>query len=175
MSAPRPSAAPAGDPSAPLLDEAHAAFLCGGVSLVMGTRDRANRPDLVRALGCRVSADRRRVTVIVSAEQAAAALADLRDNRAVALVASQPSTHRTLQLKGFDAAIAAASEQDRILADRYRAALAAELQLIAFGAPFAEALLASDADELLAVSFTPEHAFDQTPGPAAGAPLRPSA
>ncbi len=55
---------------ATLLDEAHAAFIERGVAINVGACDADNVATLTRALGCRVSADRRRVTVFVSVPRA---------------------------------------------------------------------------------------------------------
>ena len=79
------------------------AFVTAGVSITAASRGRDNMPNLARATGCRVSPDGRRVTLFLAASQSGALLADIRDNGAVAVVFSEPSTHRTLQLKGDDA------------------------------------------------------------------------
>ena len=50
-----------------LLDEEGAAFVQGGVSIVAASRDAALVPSIGRVVGCRVAADRRRVTVFVAA------------------------------------------------------------------------------------------------------------
>ena len=43
----------------PVLDEDHAAFIQGGVSVVVASRNADLVPDVVRGCGCRVSRDRR--------------------------------------------------------------------------------------------------------------------
>ena len=55
---------------AALLDEAHAAFLQRDLTIDLGARDADNVATLTRALGCRVSADRRRATMFVSVRRA---------------------------------------------------------------------------------------------------------
>ena len=50
------------------------------VSIIVGSRDAALRPHLMRAVGCMLSDDRRQVTVLIDQRSAATVLADLRAN-----------------------------------------------------------------------------------------------
>jgi hypothetical protein len=124
----------------PVLDADHAAFIQGGVSVVVASRDAARVPRVCRAIGCRVSDDRRRVTVYLSAFQGAPLLAAIRSEGVIAVAFNLPSTHRAYQLKGSDARVV----------------------------PLERALLWYDPAELTGVAFTPAAAFTQTPGPRAG-------
>jgi len=153
------------------LDAAHAEFIQGGVSVILGTRNASMVPDAVRGCGCRVSPDRRRVTVFVDRERAAGLLDDLAASRAIAVVFSQPSTHRTIQLKGTDAAAVRIHASDRRLVAAHREAWIADLESIGYSRAFAEALWGDLPGALAAIAFTPSAAFQQTPGPAAGQPL----
>ncbi|HXG29003.1 MAG TPA: pyridoxamine 5'-phosphate oxidase family protein [Nevskiales bacterium] len=153
------------------LDAELAGFVTGGVTVIAASRDAGNCPNLVRARGCRVSPDGRRVTVFLDGPQSTSLLADWRANGRVAVVFTRPSTHRSVQLKGRDAAIEPLAEGDHAIVARYRDLLAEELATIGYGHGFTAALLAADHDALVALSFTPEAAFSQTPGPGAGAPL----
>ena len=60
------------------------------VSIIVGSRDAALRPHLMRAVGCRLVADRRRVTVLIARERRRTVLDDLRDNGQIAVVFSDP-------------------------------------------------------------------------------------
>ncbi len=173
-------------PDDPALDAEHAAFIQGPVSIHAATRNAANQTTVTRCLGCRVSEDRRRVTVLLSAAQSTELLADLRADGTIAVVFSHPSSHRAVQLKAVDAVVAsgraigavgavgtvapAAREATRFL-EAYRKALAAEVGPLGFPEGFVRALLAVTPDDVVAVTFTPTAAFVQTPGPKAGAPL----
>jgi hypothetical protein len=157
----------------PVLDEEHAAFIQGGVSIVAGSRDASNAPRLARAVGCRVSPDRRRVTVLLSTRQAGGLIAAIRASGAVAAAFNQPSTHRAIQVKGAGATIAPADAGDARLAARYADAVIADIALLGYSEAFGHALLWHDPAELVAVTFTPGAVFSQTPGPRAGEPLRP--
>jgi hypothetical protein len=157
--------------ASPLLDEEHAAFLQGGVSMLAASRDPANAPKLARALGCRVAPDRRRVTVFLAAYQAAEVLAAIRTTGTIAVGFNLPSTHRSLQLKGTDAVVSALEPGDLEIAARYVAAFVADIRLLGYEERLGRALLAFEPAELVAVGFTPSLAFVQTPGPRAGARL----
>jgi len=157
---------------APLLDEALADFIQHRVSVNVATRDAENRPTLTRALGCRVSPDRRRVTLFISVPRSEELLRDLRANGAIAVVFSRPTTHQTIQLKGNDAAIVALADGDRALITAHSASFVEEIRQIGYRDPFASAMTAALDEEAVAVVFTPSAAFVQTPGPAAGQPLR---
>jgi hypothetical protein len=138
------------------LDEEHARFILGGVSVIVASRDAALVPDVVRGCGCRVSRDRRRVTVLVEM---------------VAVVFSQPSTHLTIQLKGTDARAVRVTRSDHAIAAAHRAAWVDDLCRIGYSRDFAEAFWGRPPRDLGAIAFTPSAAFQQTPGPAAGQPL----
>lgn len=159
---------PASPPS-PIGPE-QAALMQGAVSIIVGSRDAAHRPHLMRALGCRLSADRRRVSVLLAAGSSGEVLADLRANGQIAVVFSQPTTDRTLQLKGHDATVAPCTADDAALAERYLQGFVDEIGKLGFTAEVAHTILWHDRD-LVAVHFTVAAAFEQTPGPTAGAPL----
>ena len=153
------------------LDAAHAEFIQGGVSVIVATRDASMVPEAVRGCGCRASRDRRRVTVFVDRERAATLLEDVASCRAIAVVFSQPSTHRTIQLKGTDAALVRPRPSDRRLVAAHREAWIADLVSIGYSRAFAETFWGHLPEALAAIVFTPGAAFQQTPGPAAGQPL----
>jgi hypothetical protein len=149
------------------LDAEHAAFIQGGVSVVVSTRNEALVPDVARGCGCRVSRDRRRVTVLVDCARAGSVLTNVQANGHVAVVFSQPSTHRTLQLKGTDATVARTAPADLRAARRHLEAWVADMQQLGYGADFGRAVHGEGAD-LAAITFSVAAAFEQTPGPAAG-------
>src|SRR5688500_14941564 len=107
-------------PARPLLDAEAAAFLLRpGVSITAATRDERSVPRIGRCLGCRVSEDRRTVTVLVPSSQYQPFFDALRATRAMAVVCSLPSTHRTMQLKGSEAIIEAPAPGDTEIVARY--------------------------------------------------------
>ena len=154
-----------------LLDEGHAAFIQGPVSVIVATRDAGLAPDVVRGCGCRVSRDRRQVTVLIEPGRASSLLDDIAANGLVAVVFSQPSTHRTIQLKGDDARVVPVTAADRAAARRHQQLWCADLVSIGYAPGFAVAVHGGNGP-LAAIRFTPTSAFQQTPGPGAGQPLR---
>jgi hypothetical protein len=148
----------------------HAALIARRVSIMVGSRDAQLRPHLMRAVGCRLSADWRRATLLLPQGSSGQVLDDLRDNGQIAVVFSEPSSNRTLQLKGHDATVTPCGPDDATLAECYVQGFVAEIGHLGFAADIAHTILSHD-DTLLAVHFTIAEAFEQTPGPAAGEPL----
>ena len=98
-------------------------------------------------------------------------LRDVARSARLAAVFSQPSTHRTVQLKSRSARLREATDADVPALQRYLRGMEGELTRIGFGAVYARAMLAHRLDDLVAIEFEPELAFDQTPGPKAGQPI----
>ncbi|WP_207461374.1 hypothetical protein [Azospirillum sp. SYSU D00513] len=155
------------------LTDALAAYIEGGISIVVSSGDAGRGPTVGRAVGCRVSADRRSVTVFLSAGANAALLEAVAATGRFAAAFSEPTTHRSIQLKGSDAAVTPAGEGLQTLLDHHAAGFVRELTRIGYTEAFTRTLLAADPDEVAAVTFTPTGIFDQTPGPRAGDPLDP--
>lgn len=152
----------------PLIDTELAAFLCGAVSMLVATANTQRQPSLVRALGCRLSADRRELTLLLARSRSAPVIAGLQSNPAVAVVFSQPSTHRTLQLKADAATLEPAADGDAALAGAYRERMVPELARVGMSEAFTRAFLAFAEDDLVALRLRPTVAFSQSPGPQAG-------
>ncbi len=149
-----------------------AAFIEGGVSIIVAARSADFETAVTRAIGCRVSTDRRQVTVFLSAVQSGALLSDVRVNGMIAVVFSQPSSHRAIQLKGTDAVVVPSTAEDPHLWAAYRARLAAAVKPIGFSESFVRTVLNVPSGDVVAIAFTPSSAYIQTPGPTAGAPLQ---
>jgi hypothetical protein len=157
--------------NAPLVDERIANLLAGGISICLASRGPGNQPNLSRALGCQVSADRRRLTLFVLASQSAALVRDVQANGALAAVFGQPSTHHSWQFKGNDARVAAPLPEDAERVAGYQRAFVAEVLPLGFPEPLVRTLLSFQAEDLLRLTFTPTSGFLQTPGRDAGKPL----
>jgi hypothetical protein len=159
-----------GNDGVPALDAARATFVQGPVSVIVATRDADLVPDVVRGCGCRVSRDRRQVTVLVEPGRSSAVMENLAANGMIAVTFSQPSNHRTLQLKGTDARVVRVTAADRAAALQHLAAWSEDLGRIGFTAAFSAALHGGTG-EIAAIRFTPSAAYQQTPGPGAGQPI----
>jgi hypothetical protein len=156
----------------PLLDEAWSAFIQGGVSIVAASGSSEKVPMIARATGCRVTADRRKVTLLISSSQAGMLLDAARSTGRIAVVFSQPSTHITIQLKGGDAKLSPVRSGDAALMERYARAFCADLEPLGYAEDLIRALVWCAPEDLAAITFSPDKAFLQTPGPQAGESLR---
>ena len=150
------------------LKDAQAQFIQGGVGISAASCDAQGIPSLCRAIGCFVSADRQRITVLLRRSQCGALLDDIGRSGAVAAVFAQPSTHHTLQIKSTDAVVHAPETVDAAALARYVEAFHRELAPVGYTLEWTRALLGYAPADLVAVSFTPQAIFSQTPGPKAG-------
>ncbi|MDD5366892.1 MAG: hypothetical protein PHR30_16265 [Gallionellaceae bacterium] len=157
----------------PLLDAMHAEFLGGPVAINVASRDEARVPSIARAYGCRVAADRREVVVFLSRRRSTALLRDLAAGAPVAVVFSRPKTHETIQLKGARVRIRPLAAGDRARMLACGAAFATEIIALGYTESFSRALMAPAGDDAMAIAFTPDAVFEQTPGPKAGQRLEP--
>lgn len=110
----------------------------------------------------------RRLTVYLPVATSETSLANLRGNGAIAVVLSQPLTHRTVQLKGRVETLRPALEEERAGVERMAAAFDAEVEVI--GLPPAVVRRRTKWPRH-AVTFVVREAYEQTPGPRAGAPI----
>lgn len=147
------------------------AMIARGVSCIVGSRDEALRPSIMRAVGSQVTPDGAGITAYLSRSQSRQLLLDIASTGHLAVVFSEPASHRTVQLKARKATLRAATEADRPALDRYLASMEHEIGRVGYPVHMARAMLAYRLDDLVAITFTPELAFDQTPGPRAGRAL----
>ena len=156
---------------AALLPADFVAMMARGVSVIVGSRDAALRPSIMRAVGSRVEADGQDVTVYLARRQSRQLVQDLAATGQIAVVFSEPSTHRSVQLKASRVEMRNAGEADAPVLAAYLRSMEHEIQQVGFGPPVTRAMLAHRLEDVVAVRFTPEQAFEQTPGPRAGAAL----
>jgi len=141
-------------------------------SLRLGSCDRDGTPRVCRALAADVLPDGR-LLVLLAERAAPQVVAALRETAQVALLATSPRSNRTLHIKGHDARVDAAQPGHADLLARRRATLAQEIaEVDGFAdAPFIEHWYGVAAHELVAVRFSIDGAWNQTPGPDAGQPV----
>jgi hypothetical protein len=154
----------------PLLDEETAQFMQRGVSINVASSAGDGFASMSRALGCRISPDRRKVVIFFSAECSASLLADLHNNGAIAAVFSLPTTHQTIQLKGRNVKFEPLLEGDHAIIAGYRQAFIAEIVAMGQREALAAAIVPENSTDVVALSFTPTAAYLQTPGLSAGHP-----
>ncbi|MCH2240748.1 MAG: pyridoxamine 5'-phosphate oxidase family protein [Aquabacterium sp.] len=167
------AAAQPGASTAALPDLATLPLLQRPVSVLVATRDATHQPHVVRALGLQGPPRSERIAVLIDGAAAEDTLADVRANRQVAVVFCEPSTHRTVQIKGRDARLEPAGPQDAATARSYIGRMTGEIGLLGFAPQMVEALFSHDPAALQVLSFTPCEAYEQTPGAHAGEPLPP--
>jgi hypothetical protein len=151
------------------IDPALVEFLSSGVVLGCASRDARLVPRSVWPVGIRVEPGGEEVTVFLPVATAGEVVANLRDNRRIAVVATGPVDHRAVQIKGQVLEIRPAGDEERAQTDHYRAALARTLEPL--GVP-RTVILRIEHWPAHAVRFRVEHLFVQTPGPAAGKPFQ---
>lgn len=145
------------------------AFLEGGVAVVLGTRDANLAPEVARGWGLHVLADRSTLELCVGLPSGRRTLANAADNGQIAVTAVSPLNYRQVQLKGRVVATLEPSDEDRLRVERHRAAFALAVEHVGIPSEFCPGFWThDDAGALARLRFTPEQAFDQTPGPEAG-------
>lgn len=155
----------------PLLPPDLIAMVQRGVSTIVSSCDAALRPSIMRAAGSTISQDGRSITVYLARQQSRQLLQDVAANGHIAVVFSEPFSHRTLQVKACSARTRNALPSDQPILARYLVAMQGEILRVGFEPSFTKAMLACQLDDVVAVSFEPTQAFDQTPGPKAGTAL----
>jgi len=154
--------------SLPPLKPEFLAMMAKGVSLILSSSDHALTPSVMRAVGSQVEDGGRRITAFLSRRASRQLLADIASSGRVAAVFSQPSTHLTVQFKSRRVRLREATAADLPLMERYRLSMEDELAALGYPYGLASAMLAHQPDDLVAVVFEPDEAFDQTPGQHAG-------
>jgi hypothetical protein len=141
---------------------------------MVGTRDSALVPELVRAWGPRVSQDRKSVSVCIAEAVGARTLDNLHDNGRIAVTFALPADSNAIQLWGRCIGTGPLQRQDLAAVEAHRDAFARLNERLGVPRVFMDALwqreLAGSPD-MVKIRFAAEQIFSQTPGPGAGSPL----
>jgi hypothetical protein len=140
-------------------------ILEAGVSILVGTCDAEMRPEVARAVGAAVSADRTELTIYLHEAWGAKALANLRARREIAVGFSRPMDAFSVQVKGTCTRFLEPSEGDRRVTDRYHATYGEQLYMVGFPRCITKRFVFGPA---VGVTFAVRDIFVQTPGPDAG-------
>jgi hypothetical protein len=151
---------------APVLDPGVIEFIHGGVAVGVATRDDDLRPEFARGWGPEVSADGRSLRLCVTAPPGSAMRANLEQNGAVAVGFSPPTIARAVQVKGVASQVGDPETADLERVERHVRSFVEEALRI--GAPEELSRRMFVGSGLLAVQFSIDEVFDQTPGPTAG-------
>jgi hypothetical protein len=155
--------------SAPLIPPDLLEMMERGVSVNVGSRDAQLRPSLMRGLGSLIEDGGRRITVYLARRQSRQLVLDIAATGHVAAVFSEPHSHKAVQVKASKAQLRNATDADRPVLARYLAAMEVAIGRVGFPAELVRAMYTYELEDVVAVTFEPEQAFDQTPGPKAGA------
>jgi len=155
----------------PLLNPEHIAMIDKGVSAIVASRNAAHRPSLMRAVGASIAPDGSELTVYVARSRSRQLLQDVAATGQIAVVFSEPMSHRTVQVKARDVELRSAVDSDAPVLQRYLRSMEHEIGNVGQSAAFVQAMLACRLDDVVAIRFRPSEAYDQTPGPKAGSAL----
>lgn len=146
-------------------------FCHGGVDIILASCEADGSPVGGLALGCRIDERNHSVRLILQRKPNAALLRAIELGKAIAATFSQPTTHRSIQLKAPGGKIGPVKPDEKQLAADQSAAFARELIAIGYPEVFSHTFVAHDPRDLCTITFTPTEAFQQTPGPNAGSAL----
>jgi hypothetical protein len=154
-----------------VLDGGVLEFLQHRLMVSVASRSPDHVPSVVRCVGFRLHEHPQRLAVFVRSRDSERVLADVRATGLAAVVFSEPSTHRTLQVKGTDAASGPLEEGDWPTIGAHVDAAVAELGPLGYTEAWVRTVFMATPAQVQAIRFTVSSAFAQTPGPRAGAPL----
>ena len=155
------------------IDDALQAFIESGVSVVIGTRDERLVTDIVRAWGPHVNHDRRSLRLCVPEATSVRTRINLVGNGRIAAAFSLPSTYETVQLKGRHLRTTKPAVEDLRRVDSHREAFAGVNEALGIPRARVEAFWRRElagSPLFVTIHFVVHAIFNQTPGPAAGAP-----
>jgi hypothetical protein len=149
-----------------LSDPSIVRYLGRGMTIVVGTVDAAGWPVTCRAAALVGREDGRGVTVYVPVATSAETVANIATSGRIAIVASCPADHGTIQLKGRSLGVRVAGESEAEVVSAQVELLSDTLERVGLPRRMTRSLASWPA---FAVDVEVESVFDQTPGPRAGA------
>jgi hypothetical protein len=155
---------------APTLGREVIDLLASGVVISVASRDADLSPELTFAMGVRVHADGRHITLYLPCDDASATLDNARDAGWLAATFCRPSDDRTVQLKGQLVSVRDSGEEDRLVQQTYRAALVEQFAFVGVPRSVTRQMAWWPS---FAVEMSVTESYSQTPGPHAGARLAP--
>ena len=137
-------------------------------TILVGTHDAALTPEITRGWGPTILPDGHTIDVCISLSAGAKTLDNLRDHEEVALTFHQTVSYKTVQLKGRFLESGELTPQDRESVERQKNILAEQAKV--HGIPLSIGMRIFTPD-LVKLRIVVKQAFEQTPGPGAGAKL----
>jgi hypothetical protein len=149
-------------------------FIESGISVVVGTRDIGLVPEIVRAWGPVVSADRQSISLCVPAATSGQTLDNLETIGQISVVFTLPTNLKSVQLKGKWIETSEPDAADLAAVERHRDSFATLNERIGMPRRVVEMVWKRELETspvLVKLRFVPEQVFNQTPGPEAGSRL----
>ena len=143
-------------------------WLQGGASVIVATADAEGMPAVCRAIAIAAGNEPDTLTLYLPAATAHEALTNIAATRRIAVAASLPLSHRSVQVKGVTHGVSLAPDSDEaFVREQWR-----QFSEVLFEIGMQRSVLQRVAHwPAFAVEMSIEEVFDQTPGPNAGAPL----
>ena len=155
-----------------MIDTELRAFLEAGVGIHIGTRTPRLEPNGARVVAVKVEDDGLHVVAYVAEVGAGQVLADLQATGPAALVFARPVDDRACQVKGIFAGARPAADTERRFVDDQWGRFLENLEKIGIPRAATRAWITWPA---IAIRVRATAVFEQTPGPAAGGQIAPSA
>ncbi len=152
----------------PKLSEEMNSFITSGVSITACARDSRLIPSISRILACTTQHQGALVRLFLVKSQALQLLRDIAANGEIAVVFSQPSSHKTLQVKGTQAHQTAVLDCELAAIESGCQGFADNVFLLGFDYSFSRTFQHYTPADLTAIEFTLSAVFEQSPGPDAG-------
>lgn len=143
-------------------------LICGGVAVLVSTRDSALQAEIVRAWGPEVSADGSCLTLCVPAAPGSRTAANLESNGELAALFVSATNYRAIQVKGRAESLTAPTPEQLQLIEQHVLAFAGRTRELGVDESDIRRLVRPDP---VAVRIAVRTGYDQTPGRAAGMPL----
>lgn len=137
----------------------------GGTSVIVGTVDADGVPSCCRAIAIASKDNFETITVYVAAATAQETVANVATTRRVAISASRPLTHESIQIKGLTRGVRLAPPSDETYVRQRLHEFAEVLEAIGLPMRVTKSVAHWPA---FAIEVSVEQVFDQTPGPKAG-------
>ncbi len=137
-------------------------------TILVGTRDDNQTPEITRGWGPTILPDGHTIDVCVSLSAGAKTLKNLGNSDEIAVTFCQTVTYKTVQLKGRYLESGDLTPQDWEAVERQKNILAEQTKM--YRVP-PDLVLRVFAPDLVRIRFVVQEAFEQTPGPGAGSSL----
>jgi hypothetical protein len=140
-------------------------LICGGVAVLVSTRDSDLQPEIVRAWGPEVSGEGSSLTVCVPAAPGSRTAANLESNGEVAALFVSSTDYRAIQVKGRAESLTAPTPEQLHLIEQHVLAFAARVRELGVNEADIRRVVRPDP---VAVTVAVRTVYDQTPGRDAG-------